>query len=86
MLLCPWDFPGQKTGVGCHFLRPEDWSGVPFPSPGDLPDPGIEPGSPAALALQVVSFPLSQHRSLWSLGELTILSSPSSYKYDSPFK
>ena len=23
------------------------WSGLPFPSPGDLPDPGIEPGSPA---------------------------------------
>ena len=25
----------------------EYWSGLPFPSPGDLPDPGIEPGSPA---------------------------------------
>ena len=29
------------------FSRQEYWSGVPFPSPGDLPDPGIEPGSPA---------------------------------------
>ena len=29
------------------FLRQEYWSGLPFPSPGDLPDPGIEPGSPA---------------------------------------
>ena len=28
------------------FLRPEYWSGLPFPSPGDLPDPGIEPMSP----------------------------------------
>ena len=27
--------------------RPEYWSGLPFPSPGDLPDPGIKPGSPA---------------------------------------
>ena len=27
--------------------RQEYWSGLPFPSPGDLPDPGIEPGSPA---------------------------------------
>ena len=35
-LLCPWDFPGQNTGVGCH-----------FPPPGDLPDPGIELESPA---------------------------------------
>ena len=33
-LLCPWDSPGKNTGL-------------PFPSPGDLPDPGIEPGSPA---------------------------------------
>ena len=29
------------------FSRPEYWSGLPFPSPGDLPRPGIEPGSPA---------------------------------------
>ena len=27
------------------FSRQEYWSGSPFPSPGDLPDPGIEPGS-----------------------------------------
>ena len=33
-LLCPWDFPGKNTGVGCHFLLQ-----------GDLPDPGIEPMS-----------------------------------------
>ena len=29
------------------FPRQEYWSGLPFPSPGDLPDPGIEPASPA---------------------------------------
>ena len=29
------------------FFRQEDWSGLPFPSPGDLPNPGIEPESPA---------------------------------------
>ena len=29
-----------------EFSRPEYWSGKPFPSPGDLPDPGIEPRSP----------------------------------------
>jgi len=28
------------------FLRQEYWSGLPFPSPGDLPDPGIKPASP----------------------------------------
>ena len=35
------------------FSRKEYWSGLPFPSPGDLPEPGIEPGSPA---LQTDSF------------------------------
>ena len=38
-LLCPWDFSRQ-----------EDWSGLPFPSPGDLPNPGIKPRSPALQA------------------------------------
>ena len=32
------------------FPRQEYWSGLPFPSPGDLPDPGIEPRSPALQA------------------------------------
>ena len=32
------------------FSRPEYWSGLPFPAPGDLPDPGIEPGSPTLQA------------------------------------
>ena len=36
------------------FSRQEYWGGLPFPSPGDLPDPGIEPGS---LALQAGSLP-----------------------------
>ena len=30
-----------------EFSRPEYWSGLPFPSPEDLPNPGIEPRSPA---------------------------------------
>ena len=33
-----------------EFSRQEYWSGLPFPSPGDLPDPGNEPGSPALQA------------------------------------
>ena len=37
-----------------EFSRPEYWSGWPFPSPGDLPNPGIEPRS---LVLQVDSLP-----------------------------
>ena len=38
------------------FSRQEHWSGLPFPYPGDLSDPGIEPGSPA---LQADTLPLS---------------------------
>ena len=33
-----------------EFSRQESWSGLPFPSLGDLPNPGIEPGSPALQA------------------------------------
>ena len=35
-----------------EFSRPEYWSGLPFPPPGDRPDPGIEPGSPGSPAFQ----------------------------------
>ena len=48
----------RQVLLSMGFPRQEYWSGSPFPSPGDLPDPGIEPGSPA-LALD--SLPLS-HR------------------------
>ena len=42
----PWTVAYQAPpSVG--FSRQENWSGLPFPSPGDLPNPGIEPGSPA---------------------------------------
>ena len=34
-----------------EFSRQEYWSGLPFPPPGDLPNPGIEPSSPASPAL-----------------------------------
>ena len=40
-----------------EFSRQEYWSGLPFPSPGDLPDPGIQPGSPALQADALPSEP-----------------------------
>ena len=46
-----------------EFSRPEYWSGSPFPSPGDLPNPGIEPRSPT---LQADSLPAEP----WVLGRL----------------
>ena len=43
--------------VAISFSRQEYWSGLPFPSPGDLPDPGIKPGSPALQADTLTSEP-----------------------------
>ena len=40
-----------------EFSRQEYWSGLPFPSPGDLPNPEIEPGSPALQADALLSEP-----------------------------
>ena len=42
----PWIIACQSP-LSVEFPRQEYWSGLPFPSPGDLPDPGIEPSSPA---------------------------------------
>ena len=39
-----------QAPLSMGFSRQEYWSGLPFPSPGDLPDPGIEPRSPALQA------------------------------------
>ena len=41
----PWTVAYQAL-LSMGFSRQESWSGLPFPSPGDLPDPGIEPRSP----------------------------------------
>ena len=38
----PWTLARQAP-LSMGFSRQEHWSGLPFPSPGDLPDPGIEP-------------------------------------------
>ena len=42
----PMDYSDQAP-LSMGFSRQEYWSGLPFPSPGDLADPGIEPRSPA---------------------------------------
>ena len=55
-LLTPWTVPYQAP-LSVEFSRQEYWSGLPFPSPGDLPDPGIEPGSPALQADSLLSDP-----------------------------
>ena len=52
-LATPWTVASQAP-LSVGFSRHEYWNGLPFPSPGDLPNPGIEPGSPA---LQADSLP-----------------------------
>ena len=48
-LATPWTVVRQAP-LSMEFSRQEYWSGLPFPSPGDLPDPAIKPGSPALQA------------------------------------
>jgi len=52
----PWTVAHQAP-QSMEFSRQEYWSGLPFPSPGDLPDPEIEPGSPALQADALLSEP-----------------------------
>ena len=68
MGLCdPMDCVARQAPLSMGFSRQEHWSGLPFPPLGDLPDPGIEPRSPA---LQADSLPLAAPlgKPLMSLG------------------
>ena len=44
------DYIAGQAPLSIGFSRQEYWSGLPFPSPGDLPDPGTDPGSTALQA------------------------------------
>ena len=52
----PWSIAHQAP-QSMEFSRQEYWSGLPFPSPGDLANPGIEPASPALQADALPSKP-----------------------------
>ena len=65
-LLCPWNSPGQNTGVGsCSFLQG-------FSSPGDFPNPGIESRSSALLGGSLLSEPPGKPKNT-GVGSLTLL-------------
>ena len=75
LFAAPWTVAHQ-TPPSMEFSRQEYWSGLPFPSPGDLPDPGIEPGSPATQADAQMLYRLSHQgspflslvtKSIWGL-------------------
>ena len=57
----PWTIAYQAP-QSMEFSRQEYWSGWPFPSPGDLPNPGIEPGFPALQADALPSEPPGKPR------------------------
>ena len=52
----PWTVT-YWASLSMGFSRQEYWSGLPFPSPGDRPNPGIEPGSPTLEADALTSKP-----------------------------
>ena len=60
----------HQAPLSMRFSRQEHWSGLPFPSPGDLPDPGIEPRSPDLQTDSLPSEPpgvLNSFAVAWSL-------------------
>ena len=59
LFVTPWTVAYQAS-LSVEFSRQEYWSGLPFPSPEDLPDPRIEPRS---LALQAILYHLSHQGS-----------------------
>ena len=69
-LVTPWTIVCQ-TPLSMRFFRQEYWSGLPFPYPGDLPDPGIEPESSA---LQVNSCLAGGVFTNWATREALLLS------------
>ena len=56
LLATPWT-AAQQTPRSMEFSRQVYWSGLPFPSPGDPPDPGIEPWTPTLQADALPSEP-----------------------------
>ena len=59
LFVIPWTV-ACLVPVSMGFCRQEYWSGLPFPSPGDLPDSGSEPRSPALQADYLPTKPLGK--------------------------
>ena len=54
--MTPWTVTARQAPLSMGFPRQECWSGLPFPPPEDLPNPGVKPASPS---WQADSLPLS---------------------------
>ena len=70
----PWTVPCH-VGLSMGFPRQEYWSGLPFPSPGHLPTPGIKPKSPT---LHAVSLPL-RHQGSPLINGTFVTAAPANY-------
>ena len=79
----PWTVAYQAS-LSMGFSRQEYWSGLPFPSPGDLPNPGIEPGSPALEADALTSEPPGKPRNKSKLLTLLLTNCKSEIPMTSP--
>ena len=67
----PWTVAYQAP-PSLGFSRQEYWSGLPFPSPGDLPNQGIEPGSPVLQADALPSEPPGKsHMNIYRMSDST---------------
>ena len=69
-----WNPIAYQAPLSVEFSRQEYWSGLPFPSPGDIPDPEMEPGSLALQADSLPSEPLGKPK----MGQITMLETISS--------
>ena len=67
LFVIPWTVAYQAS-LSMGFSRQEYWSGLPFPSPGDLPSPGIEPMSPPLYADALPSEPPGKSQVLFYKG------------------
>ena len=75
LFVTPWTVAHQAS-LSMGFSRQEYWSGLSCPSPGDLPDPGIKPRSPALQADSLPSLPQIQFNSVQSLSHVRLFTTP----------
>ena len=72
LFVTPW-IVAYQASPSMGFFRQEYWSGLPFPSPGNLPDPRIEPGSPALQADTLLSEPPGKPDGFWIFRSLLLI-------------
>ena len=75
LFVTPWTIAYQAP-LSMEFFRQKYWSGLPFPSPADLPDPGIKPRSPA---LESDSLPATREAPNQDL--ISVSTSPSNWPF-----